>query len=455
MPFGVVSTDTESAYKSLNSRRKIFYQFPTGAMPIMGILSALPSEETDKPEFGWWERRFPAQRTTTVASGTAPFLNGDGSAFADTGTMTLDTEYRVNVKSTAQFKPTHVIEIRGVTSSSGATSADVKGTCTQVVSATVLKFRPYSTRTAVDNTTTANNDKTVAIIGTANQEYARSGRGVISFPINPTNYTQIFRTAFNLSRTALKEGLQFDKSGAYRNMAWENGLRHMIEMEKAFIFGQKHTVLVTDSDTGDQTPETKTGGVIWFLEQWEAVNSVYRGGTGAAAIAGTLGANGWSDTNKRIINVAGTMSLKQYNGFISAAFSKTNNKAYEKLVVCGGTFLAAVNDLFESQVTKTVQLMDKNRNVEFVLHSHTTLRGTAHYAVHPLFDEDPDLQGSALVMDMGNLRWRPLTDSDTTFLKGRQETDRDGRKDEWITEGGIELRFPESFMYIYGVTGAA
>jgi hypothetical protein len=41
MPFGVVSTDTESAYKSLNSRRKIFYQFPTGAMPIMGILSLL------------------------------------------------------------------------------------------------------------------------------------------------------------------------------------------------------------------------------------------------------------------------------------------------------------------------------------------------------------------------------------------------------------------------------
>jgi hypothetical protein len=454
MPFGVVSTDTESAYKSLNSRRKIFYQFPTGAMPIMGILSALPSEETDKPEFGWWERRFPAQRTTTVASGTAPFLNGDGSAFADTGTMTLDTEYRVNVVSTAQFKPTHVIEIRNVVYTGGATKS-IKGTVTEVNSAMVLTFRPYETTAGVENGTTDNNGLTVAIIGTANAEGGRSGQGIIQWPINPTNYTQIFRTAFSITRTALKQGLTFDKSGAYKNMAWENGLRHMIEMEKAVIFGQKHTVLVTDPDTGDQTPETKMGGIIWFLQQWEAANSIYRGGTGAAAIAGTLGANGWSDTNKRIINVAGTMSLKQYNGFISAAFSKTNNKAYEKLVVCGGTFLAAVNDLFESQVTKTVQLMDKNRNVEFVLHSHTTLRGTAHYAVHPLFDEDPDLQGSALVMDMGNLRWRPLTDSDTTFLKGRQETDRDGRKDEWITEGGIELRFPESFMYIYGVTGAA
>lgn len=97
--------------------------------------------------------------------------------------------------------------------------------------------------------------------------------------------------------------------------------------------------------------------------------------------------------------------------------------------------------------------MEKSRQVEFVVFSHQTLRGTVYFKVHPLFDEDPDLQGSALILDVGNLRWRPLQDSDTTFLKGRQETDRDGRKDEWITEGGIECRFPESHMYLYGVTG--
>jgi hypothetical protein len=456
MAFGLLSTDTVKDFKSLNSRRKVFYQYPTGAAPFMGLLSLLPSEETDKPEFGWWERRFPTLRTALVATGTVKFANGDGTALTDGGsgvTLTADTEYRVNVKSTAQFKPTHVIEIRGVTSSSGATSADVKGTCTQVVSATVLKFRPYSTRTAVDNTTTANNDKTVAIIGTANQEYARSGRGVISFPINPTNYTQIFRTAFNLSRTALKEGLQFDKSGAYRNMAWENGLRHMIEMEKAFIFGQKHTVLVTDSDTGDQTPETKTGGVIWFLEQWEAVNSVYRGGTGAVAI--TLN----TDDNKRIIDAGGTMTRVQYREWMGRLFKKTNDKAYEKLCLCGGTHLATVNALLEAdtKIVKNVVYTDKTNkgNFEFQVFSVTTLRGTVHYKVHPLFDEDPELTANGLYLDVGNLGYRPLSDSDTVFLKGRQENDRDGRKDEWITEAGLELHFPESCMYIKNAAAAA
>lgn len=448
MPFGITSTETTDDYKSLNSRRKIFYQFPTGALPIMGILSMLPSEETDKPSFDWWEKRFPSQRTQTVATGTAPFTNGDDTAFADGGTLTENTEYRVKVVSTSQFKPTHVIEIRDVVYTGGATKS-IKGTVTEINSATQLTFRPYETTAGVENGTTDNVSKTVAIIGTANQEGGRSGQGIIAWPVNPSNLTQIFRTAFSITRTALKGGLQFDKTGPYKTMAWENGLRHMIEMEKAVIFGQRHTVLVTDPDTGDQTPETKMGGILWFLEQWEAANSIYRGGTGAAAVTAN------SNADKRIINVNGTLSKSAYNDYISRAFKVTNSKAYEKLVVCGGIFLSAVNDLFEKDVVRTVAFSSKERNFDFQLHSHTTLRGTVHYRVHPLFDEDPDLQGSALIMDVGNMRWRPLSDSDTTFLKGRQETDRDARKDEWITEAGLELRYPESFMYIKGVTGAA
>jgi hypothetical protein len=232
-------------------------------------------------------------------------------------------------------------------------------------------------------------------------------------------------------------------------MAKDNGLRHMIEMEKAFLFGERSTKLVVDPDTGDSTPETTTGGVVWFLEQWEAANSIYRGGSGATAVTAN------SDDNKRIIDLGGTMSKSEYNTYITRAFRKTNDRAYEKLGLCGGTFLATVNDLFEAQVVRNAAVSDKNRNWDFQVHSHSTLRGTIHYKVHPLFDEDPDLQDACLILDVGNLMYRPLSDSDTTFLKGRQETDRDGRKDEWITEAGLELRYPESHMLIKNATTAA
>ena len=450
MPFGLLASQTLTPYKSMNSRRKIFYQFPTGAAPLMGLLSMLPQEDTDKPEFGWWERRFPVLRTSLVATGTVKFANGDGSALTDGGsgvTLTADTEYRANVKDTSQFKATHVAEFRSIDNQT--TSVTMRGTVTQVISSTVLKFRPYTTQTGVKNTTVTNNDKVVAIIGTANPEGAKSGSGIIQFPINPTNFTQIFRTAFNITRTALKGGLLYDKSGPYKNMAWENGLRHMVEMEKAFLFGQKHTVNVVDAETGDTTPETKTGGAIWFLEQWEAQDSPYRGGTGQPAI--TLN----TDDNKRIIDLGGVMSSDQYRTYISRLFRKTNDKAYEKLCLCGGTFLEVVNKLFEREIVRNVAMVNKERNWEFIVHSHTTLRGTVHYKVHPLMDEDPDLQGNALFLDLGNLRYRPLSDSDTVFLKGRQANDRDSRKDEWLTEAGLELRFPESCMYLKNVLAAA
>ena len=448
MSFGLLSTEVTRQYESINSRRKIYWQFPQGAAQLMGLLSLLPNaEETDKSLFGWWERRFPTQRTTTVASGTAPFLNGDGSAFTDTGTMTADVEYIVKVASTTEFRPTHVIEIRSLVYTAGATK-DLTGVVTQVVSATQLKFRPNETTAGVENGSTDNNSLTVAIKGTANRENARSGTGIFVAPINPTNRTQIFRTAFNISRTALKGGLLFDKSGPYKMMAKENGMRHMIEMEKAFIFGQNHEVGVADPVTGDITPETQTGGVVNFLKAWEAADSIYRGGSGAAAITSN------TDNDKRIVSVSGTLTKARYNTWIQQLFRVTQDAGYEKVCLCGAQFLSTLNDLFDKNRIIQTTLEEPKTKAKFIVYTHESLFGTVHYKTHPLFTEDPDLTDSGLFLDLGNLRYRPLTDSDTKFLKGRQETDRDGRKDEWITEAGLELKYPESCGWLRDATVA-
>lgn len=447
MSFGLLSTEVTRQYESINSRRKIYWQFPQGAAQLMGLLSLLPnSEETDKSLFGWWERRFPTQRTATVASGTAPFANADGSAFADGTSFVADTTYRVTVGSTAQFKPTHVIEFRALNYNS--TTGNVTGVVTQINSATVMTFRPNDAVTAVVNSTTGNASIVIAIKGTANRENARSGTGIFVAPINPTNRTQIFRSAFNLSRTALKGGLLFDKSGPYQMMAKENGMRHMLEMEKAFLWGENHEVGVPDPDTGDITPETQTGGVYWFLQQWEKADSIYRGGSGASAITSN------TDDDKRIVSVSGTLTKKRYNQWLQQLFRVTQDKGYEKVCLCGATFISTINQLFEKDRIVQTVLEEPKTKARFVVYSHETLFGTVHYKTHPLFTEDPGLTDSGMFLDLGNLRFRPLTDSDTKFLKGRQETDRDGRKDEWITEAGLEMKFPESCGYLTGATNA-
>lgn len=456
MALGLVTTSQLVPYRSLTNRRKVFLQYPTGAAPLMGLLSYLPTEYTDKSQdFGWYEKRFPIQYTTTAASGTAPFrVSADLTALPDLTALIQNQQYALKVVSTAEIKPTHVLELREITLNNVTTSyVNIRAVVTEVVDSTTVRFRPLSTIGSAgagpDNNTTDNNGKTVMIIGTANAENQRSGIGITTYPVNPTNNTQIFRSAFNVSRTALKMGLAYDETGEYKTLAWDNGLRHMIEMEKATLFGQKALNYVNDPETGEQVPETTMGGVQYYLEQWEAANSIYRGGTGASAL--TLN----TDPQKRIIDLGGTLSKVDYNTYISRAFKFTNDKAYEKLCLCGGQFLETVNALFERDVTRQTLLQEKGRNWEFMVHTHTTLRGTVHYVVHPLLDIDPDYTDGAFILDLGNIKVRPLTDSDTKFLKNRQERDRDGRKDEWLTEMGMELRFPESHMILKNATRAA
>lgn len=225
-------------------------------------------------------------------------------------------------------------------------------------------------------------------------------------------------------------------------------MRHMIEMEKAFLFGDKHTVQVT-ADTGDITPETQTGGIIWFLQQYEVVNSIYRGGSGAPAV--TLN----TDADKRIIDAGGSMTKTDFDKYMARLFTVTQDIGYEKVCLCGAGFLGAMNQFFErNRVIQTV-LNEPTTKARFVVYTIETLFGTVHFKTHPLFTQDPYLTNNGLFLDLGNLRFRPLSDSDTKFLKGRQETDRDGRKDEWITEAGLEYKFPESGMYIQNLSAAA
>jgi hypothetical protein len=48
-----------------------------------------------------------------------------------------------------------------------------------------------------------------------------------------------------------------------------------------------------------------------------------------------------------------------------------------------------------------------------------------------------------------------MVNRDTVKLKNRQPNDADYRKDEYLTEAGFEIRFPESHMYFDGVTDYA
>src|ERR1017187_1683785 len=117
---GLVSTESVSAQRWTNIRRRVFYQYPNGSAPLIGLLSMMKEESTNDPEFSWWEKRLQEQITTAVAmnSGgpfgkgtstnnqTGPFdndFNGTSDSLAISATAPLG--YGIAVADPTLFRP--------------------------------------------------------------------------------------------------------------------------------------------------------------------------------------------------------------------------------------------------------------------------------------------------------------------------------------------------------------
>ena len=448
---GLISGQTfndENWYNRTN-RRRIFRDFPTGQFPLTGFLSLMDTEACDSYKFGWFEKRMP-DLSCVIGGSAAPFSpTGSNTPTTSPMTFTADTIYRAVVDSTSQLAVNAQIYFDDLPRTSG--SGPLQGIVSSIIDATHVEFRVIETETAVLNTANLTTAATrgpigakVLTIGTANAEGGRSGTGRFYPPIDVENYTQIFRDAFEFTATSLKIPTEFDSTGAYSESAEDTLRDHMVKMELAFLFGSKGIQSVTGAD-GVARPRRTTGGLVWYLKQWEAANSAYRGGPGAPAI--TLN----TDDHKRIIKSdTGSITYAQFDGYIERAFRCTNTKTFEKLVLCGNGFLGAVNTFLRgsSQLQKQfeVQKVYGNDVVTWI-----SPWGTLHFKSHPLFNQQSILRNNALIVDVNRLRFRPLNDRDTTLLPNRQENDTDGRKDEWLTEAGLEVNMPESQMYLQNI----
>jgi len=222
----------------------------------------------------------------------------------------------------------------------------------------------------------------------------------------------------------------------------------MIELEKAFLFGVRTKIL-----DASNIPTYTTGGILWWLEQWERRNTTNGGAfdyeTGASIVTAD------TDDNKRIIaNSTGVISESLFDTLVERCFRVTNNRANEKLVLCGNGALQVINQLYKNKSVLNSDLpLTDTYGMDVV--SHRSPFGKLYYKTHPLFNQDPMLRNSMLILDVGNLVYRNLDGRDTDILTNRQANNEDGRTDEWLTECGLEARYPESHMFIQNMLSYA
>ena len=458
---GLIGTESFAANRFKSARRKVFYDYPNGAAPLVGLTSMLKEERCSDPEFNWFEKRWFGGVSATASGGTAPWYGSGAGVDNSWGTTERNTvvnitqgqKVTIRVADGTVFRVGQVIRVKDIALTAGGPQT-VQFRIAQMTLATGTQYYLdcYVLQTPSSTFTVANNTgKEVLAIGSANSQGARSqGLSGYTLPVNPTNVTQIFRTPFSISRTAMKTSAKYDPSGVWKDRSKEASVTHMTEIEYAFFLGQRYSDLTGVTDGGVGQPVYYTAGIYHFLQAWEAAGADaafndfadYRGASAAAVTLNT-------DDNKRIVApTGGILTEKDYDGYTERCFRVTMSTDNSKLAFCGNGFLNVINQLYKSKGVLNADLpMTETYGMDVV--AHRCPFGKIYYKTHPLFNLNPNLRNSAVFMDVGNILYRYIDDTD--LLENRQENDADYRKDEWLTECGLEFRYPESFMWFDNV----
>jgi hypothetical protein len=378
---GTFSTDE----RPKDYRTAILHLWPNGSAPLTALLSKLPKERAEDPEFKIFEQETPEQ-TCTI---------NEGSGYA-TGitTFTIDD---AGSTPTKQFTKNHILlNLR--------TDEVMRVTADQVVATSVTVERSSGSTAAA----ALNDNDTLIVIGKAYTEGDSIGTSVRRAPSVVTNYTQIFRTPLFITRTALKTRLR--TKSQYMRSKREALEEHSIEMEKAFIFGEQ-------------------------AEATDATNGMVR--------RMTKGVKNYISTNTN--DFSGSVSETTIDTQLEAAFRFGST---EKLALCGSTTINVLNQLAKNKTTISVGPAETVYGMK--LQQYVTPFGTLFLKMHPLFNQISSWRGVLLGLDLNNIRYRYI--DDTSFLVHRQSKGDDARKDEFLTEAGVELAHEKTHFYWTGMT---
>lgn len=449
---GLMTAEQVSTYRPKNVRRSVFYMYPNGTAPLVGLLTLMKDEITNDPEFKWWEKRMVEQRTTMAyISSTISFYSSVDSTFATwtaaaaNFTMSQGSLYGVKVASggTAQFRVGQIIKFLVI--DTGAASNEAQGIIRYVDSTNNrLAFTCTKAPTVDVDYDAATTGREILAIGTAQAEGAQSVSStaalstleVYNAPIGITNYTQIYTSNWQITGTAGKTAVWFDTRGVDPDLAKEAAVNNSRYMEYSYIFGEKYENAVSATNV-----TRYTGGILYFLRLWEA-GSTYGN---SAATADT------DDTKRIIVNSSGTLSRKTYNKYLERVFRFNRNKQNELLCLCGNGFLNTLAEMYGGSKTFTATMPSKE-TFGMTVTAHMTPFGTVYYKTHPLFNLNSTLMYNGLFVDIPCLRYRNLAGRDTTLRKNLQPNNADYVEDGWLTEAGLEVNSPESHMYLQNVT---
>lgn len=245
-------------------------------------------------------------------------------------------------------------------------------------------------------------------------------------------YTQIFKTACELSNTAI--------ATRYRGYAneferiWATKLReHKVDIERAMLFGQKARV------GGIQYTEGLVGHIVKNANP-TTDNSAFSYSSGAPYYRSVA---------------QDELTYDRLLGDLEVIFDPARGGSGDRLVLASLPVITFFNKLGDGAFMDASlgyqyspsRLNFEERQGQFghKIMTIDTVHGTMHLVKEPLFRGQAS--GMMLMADMSKCHYRPLVGNglnrDTHIISNVQNSDEDLRKDMIVTEAGLEITLPE------------
>ena len=375
-----------SDFRPKNYRELFTLLEPNGNAPLNAMLAMGSSEPTDDPEYKNFRDELPDRKLT---------VNG---AVADTSTGTIT----IDASDDNKFAVSGAIVVNSATGEVMHVSADTTATTLTV------------TRNIGGTSHQIADDAELFVAGFAAAEGGTSPTAISFDATVASNFTQIFRTAFQVSNTLNSTYL---RTGDKMDEAMTKALKlHMSDIERAMFFGKKH-----EASGSTNSPTRYTGGLLTTLTNTVDITTDFA--TYGGSNAGTMTEEGFDDL------------------LISTIFKYGSN---QKIAFVGETVANHLQQYGKDRWQPTS--VEGAYGVNLVRYG--TFAGDLMVHLHPQFRQIPNMKNSMIIVDFPYLTYRYLEGRDTQLLENRQANDADSQKHEYLTECGLELIQDKVHAYI-------
>ena len=457
--FSTSTGGSPSALHSINDTRRIFNfgeriaELAPQQSPFFVYLSKVAKKPTDDPIFKFLELRHQWQRRNfAVHTEFSLELDSSGDLIPSTATvddtMSFECGYDTYGNIVANSQPQFFIpgQVLAVADNAGTvhrirvkdTASIDLGTPGQAnilavdydAAGDTIHVEPVGGTMEASTTYTFAAGGKGQVVGSAWAEGSTSPDGWEDAMFDREGFCQIFKTGMNLFTGTSMATRYRGISNEYKRVWQEKLMEHKMDLEHAFLFG----IGASHASSGATGAGVEGAG---------------------APLRYTHGILPYTESNGKVYNFS--YSSSGYDAFLDAMedfFAPESGNSGNKLVLASrkvitylnklgaGSFLN--NSVGSSQYRLDVQSIKGNFGHQVTMVN--TIFGNLHFVADPLL-RGP-WEDYCVCVDMKNVAYRPLAGNgisrDTFIETNIQNNDVDGRKDQIITEAGLEIQLPET-----------